>query len=467
MTPAAPPDPPATPARTRRPGVPESILAALVAFHGIVLLPALWRDTLAASIEGSPDWAPWWWTFANPARLLLSPALLVVLAALLVAVLAVLLARRAPRFAAWGSVTVAVATVPLVWLTGRYVAAYDATWWFALAAVGALQAADRRGWGPTAVAVGTVLTLGVSGMPVALLSTDGPTTFLLGADDINRTVKDRTTVVVVVLIAIVLAILTARTLAAAAGRHERRREALDEALRLRAEAGVEHDAARRLSATVTERSRVARDLHDVVAHHVSLVAVRAESARYATPDLAPATTEALSLIADDARAALTELRAVLAVLARTEHETSELRPQPSAAQLGTLLDVARSAGQDVTVRPDGPALEALVRTVPSQSGYVLYRVLQEALTNARRHAPGERVDVTITREPSSTSLVARNAAPADGHTPGIGLTGLAERVALVAGTSDVTVADGTFTLRVTLPDPDDVTDARDDPGLAG
>src|SRR5699024_10564562 len=103
MTPAAPPDPPAVPARTRRPGAAASILAALVAFHGIVLLPALWRDTLAVSIEGSPDWDPWRWTFANPARLLLSPALLVVLAALLVAVLAVLLARRAPRFAAWGS----------------------------------------------------------------------------------------------------------------------------------------------------------------------------------------------------------------------------------------------------------------------------------------------------------------------------------------------------------------------------
>lgn len=75
--------------------------------------------------------------------------------------------------------------------------------------------------------------------------------------------------------------------------------------------------------------------------------------------------------------------------------------------------------------------------------------------------------MTITREPSSTSLVARNATPADGHTPGLGLAGLAERVALVGGTSDVTVADGTFTLRVTLPDPDDVTDARDVPGLAG
>lgn len=454
MTLDAPPAPPAAPPLWPRPGKAEWILASVVAFHGILVWAQVWSQEIGFTDELSSVRGPLSWLVKNPVRLLMSPAHLVAVAATTVSVAAVLLARRAPRFAAWGSIAVTTLTIFLLILTNARTSTYDGTWWIALAAVAALQAADRRGWGPTLVALAILPAVAFTGCPVMLVGPDGATEVFLGPDGLGRAFEEGTRVFVIVTLCAALAILVGGAIAAAVGRGERRQVALEEAEELRAAAHAERASAQRLSATVTERSRVARDLHDVVAHHVSLVAVRAESARYTTTDLDPALAETLGLIADDARAALAELRAVLAVLARTEDDASRRSPQPAASQLAALLATARSAGQDVAARPDGAEFDALVRDVPPQSGYVLYRVLQEALTNARRHAPDTRVDVGITRDGAATTLVASNPTAATTHAPGLGLTGLAERVELVGGGSEVTLRDGTFTLRVKIPDPE-------------
>nr|WP_281358973.1 histidine kinase [Isoptericola chiayiensis] len=203
-----------------------------------------------------------------------------------------------------------------------------------------------------------------------------------------------------------------------------------------------------VESVATERARLARDLHDVVAHHVSLVAVRAESAPYTHPDMNDDARRVLAEIADDARSALGELRQVLSVLQRTAGPGRA--PQPTACDVADLVDQARAAGQDVTLtgRCDG---------VPDAPGYVLYRAAQEALTNARRHAPGAPTTVELTHAAQVAGLRVTN--PVDRTdavvVPGRGLTGMRERVEALGGALTAGVEDSAFALVVTLPtDPD-------------
>ncbi len=185
------------------------------------------------------------------------------------------------------------------------------------------------------------------------------------------------------------------------------------------------------SAVTEERARLARDLHDVVAHHVSLIAVRAETAPYTTSDLGDGGKEVLAEIAADSRRALDELRGVLRVLQRSRTDP-ELAPQPTAADLPDLVARAADAGEPVTWT-DGPSGLA---EVPAPIGYAAYRVLQEALTNARRHAPGRPVEVSVRGSGSGLWLrvVTRLAASVPDQKPGRGLTGARERVEALGGT---------------------------------
>jgi signal transduction histidine kinase len=160
------------------------------------------------------------------------------------------------------------------------------------------------------------------------------------------------------------------------------REALTETL-------LEHTAR-------NERARIARELHDIVAHHVSMVAVQAETARLTTPGLPQEGAERFSAIGDTARAALTEMRRLVGVLRDDEWpdpdpEPARLRPQPGLGQLNELLDEAREASGART------RLVLSGRIEPLDPGVELaaYRIVQEALTNARRHAPGAAVDVEL------------------------------------------------------------------------
>ncbi|WP_435770401.1 sensor histidine kinase [Nocardioides sp. SYSU DS0651] len=215
-------------------------------------------------------------------------------------------------------------------------------------------------------------------------------------------------------------------------------------------AGLEARAAEveRTSAVVDERARLARDLHDVVAHHVSLIAVRAETGPYTVPDLPPPARELLAEIAGDARRALTELRSVLGVLRRSA-EDPELGPQPTASDIAALVAQSTAVGDRVAWTP------ADLSGVPPTAGYVAYRVVQEALTNARRHAPGQ--EVRLRTEPVGPVLLIevsnRVADPAvvTRLSEGGGLAGMRERVTSIGGTLDVRVVDHELQLTASVP----------------
>lgn len=216
------------------------------------------------------------------------------------------------------------------------------------------------------------------------------------------------------------------------------------------DAEVQERRAFEVEHVASERARMARDLHDVVAHHVSLIAVRAESAPYQHPDLDPAAREVLAAVATDARAAIGELRHALTVLRRTDDGSGpeeDLRPQPDAGGVPDLLREAAGAGQPVRATGEWD-------DVPATQGYVLYRAVQEGLTNARRHAPGSTVVVARTQAEGRVGFVMSNAAVGDAPPgpQGRGLLGMSERVAALGGSLHADVDAGRFVLSVDLPD---------------
>jgi signal transduction histidine kinase len=185
------------------------------------------------------------------------------------------------------------------------------------------------------------------------------------------------------------------------------------------------------NATRGERARIARELHDVVAHHISMIAVQAETARLATPGMPAEGAERLLGIGDTARGALTEMRRLLGVL-REDAETADRRPQPGLHQLGELLDQVREttgAGVRLIVRGPVAAFEPGVELTA-------YRIVQEALTNSRRHAPGTAVDVELRYLPDALRVRVRDLGPGPGtaiRPDAHGLLGMRERAATVGG----------------------------------
>ncbi|MFI1394315.1 sensor histidine kinase [Streptomyces sp. NPDC020681] len=182
-----------------------------------------------------------------------------------------------------------------------------------------------------------------------------------------------------------------------------------------------------------ERARIARELHDVVAHHISMISVQAETARLATPGMPEAGAKRLLDIGNTARAALTEMRRLLGVLREDAGAPPVTRkPQPGLTQLNELLDEAREAtGASTRLIVSGPV-------APLDPGIELtsYRIVQEALTNARRHAPGAAVDVELRYAPEALELRIRDNGPgpaAENRPSGHGLLGMRERVAAVGG----------------------------------
>jgi signal transduction histidine kinase len=203
---------------------------------------------------------------------------------------------------------------------------------------------------------------------------------------------------------------------------------------------TELEQARR--AVLEERAKIARELHDVVAHHMSLIAVRAETAPYRLPGLPTAVQAEFGSLSEAAREALTDMRRLLGVL--RNDEPAARAPQPQLADLPVLIDAARQAGVPVQLAAR-PALDQ----VPSGVGVCAYRIVQESLSNASRHAPGAVVTVSVDQEASAVLLRVANGPggpPGDGHGPGHGvaamkarggpgqgLAGMRERVALLGG----------------------------------
>jgi signal transduction histidine kinase len=182
---------------------------------------------------------------------------------------------------------------------------------------------------------------------------------------------------------------------------------------------------------LTERARIARELHDVVAHHVSMIAVRAETAPYRLGDLsAPARTE-LAEISQASRQALSEMRRLLGVL-RSGEPAPLTAPQPGVADLPELVAAARAAGSNQVTLDIDSSLPAL----PAAVGVSAYRIVQEALTNAARHAPGTPVRVMVGMGAAGLSLSVRNGpgGPSRSDTgPGHGVRGMRERAAMLGG----------------------------------
>lgn len=200
-----------------------------------------------------------------------------------------------------------------------------------------------------------------------------------------------------------------------------------------------------------ERAHIAREMHDVLGHRLSLVALHAGALEYRGPGLTPdETAAAAGVVRAEAHSALTDLRDVLGVLrdpAATggDEVTGTAPPQPTLVDLPALLDQARAGGATVRARVDADGA-----AVPTAVGRHAYRIVQESLTNARRHAPGQPVDVVVETVPgpgvrvvvSNTLTDGPGRADASGHTAGHGLRGLAERARLVGGSFRAGIDDG-------------------------
>lgn len=237
----------------------------------------------------------------------------------------------------------------------------------------------------------------------------------------------------------VLLVVAVAALGDIAFRRRRTRELL-----ARSEELTEQERAKR--AVLEERARIAREMHDVVAHHMSMIAVRAETAPYRVTGLGAAAEEELATIATAARAALTDMRRLLGALRAEDGAESPTAPQPGLADLGALVENAQAAGVDVTLTAEG------LGTVPETVGLAAYRIVQEALANAARHAPGGPVTVEARGVSDRLELTVRNrrtgvSAEGGGH----GLIGMRERAALLGGELTAGPDRFDFVVHATLP----------------
>jgi signal transduction histidine kinase len=194
----------------------------------------------------------------------------------------------------------------------------------------------------------------------------------------------------------------------------------------------ELDEARR--ALLEERTRIAREMHDVVAHHMSLIAVQSETAPYRLNDLSESAKEEFAALSATAREALNDVRRLLGVL--RSDGPAERAPQPQLADVATLVETSRRAGLSVDLSIPTNGAVAVSHAV----GLCAYRIVQEALSNAGRHAPGAWVHVVVEHDPDVLRLDVVNGLPTttDGAQlerarTGHGIAGMKERVALLGG----------------------------------
>jgi signal transduction histidine kinase len=306
-----------------------------------------------------------------------------------------------------------------------------------LAFVAAFTVAVHRNW-PTALVTSALLTL--AAWPSLVLYTSGGTTS------------------VGVLMVVVAVLMLAAT---GWGMFIRARRQLLASLRGRAERAERSREEHARLARIAERQRIAREMHDVLAHRLSLLSVQA-GALEVTPVPDGAVTEAAAAIRATTHQALQELRSVVRVLRDDDlgsgGESGTAPPQPVAADLPVLV---AEASATASVHADWGGVE--LANVPPDTGRTLYRIVQEGLTNARKHAPGSTVEVTMDGAPErGLSVTVTSWLPVDRLAPvggagigdgsGTGLIGLRERAALAGGRVDVAVTgDDRFRLSAWLP----------------
>ncbi|MCW2902803.1 MAG: Signal transduction histidine kinase [Streptosporangiaceae bacterium] len=212
---------------------------------------------------------------------------------------------------------------------------------------------------------------------------------------------------------------------------------------------------RREQAVLRERARIARELHDVVAHSVSMIAVQAETAPYTMSQLSPEAARGYAEIARTAREALIEMRRLLGVLRADSGAEPEVTPQPRLDRLPELIEQHRGAGGRADISVQGSP-RGLSPTIELSA----YRIVQEALTNARRHAPGAQVRVELSYLPDRLAVRVRNAGSPDATRildpndlgGGHGLVGMRERATILGGRFSAGPAtEGGFLVEAELP----------------
>ncbi|NSC19796.1 two-component sensor histidine kinase [Streptomyces albus subsp. chlorinus] len=218
----------------------------------------------------------------------------------------------------------------------------------------------------------------------------------------------------------------------------------DQSRRERDQAQAQLIALERQQAAEAERAAIARELHDIVSHAVSMIAVQAESATYATPGLTPEARDGFQQIAGTARSSMAELRRLLGVLRtpQAQRETALNAPQPTLDHLSELVEQHRAVGGEAELKVTGERV-----SLPATWELSAYRIAQEALTNARKHAPGARTVVEIDYGADQMlTLRVHDDGPGPGPRPasgaGHGLTGMRERAALVGGRLSVGAGPG-------------------------
>ncbi|WP_431954578.1 histidine kinase [Nocardia lijiangensis] len=229
-----------------------------------------------------------------------------------------------------------------------------------------------------------------------------------------------------------------------------------EAERARAQAMALVAELDRRAAIADERKTMARDLHDVIAGHLSAIAIQSEAALgvLTRRDPDPAITGILGSIRANSVSALQEMRTMIGLLRRDDGAEDEPAAPRTLAQLPMLVDAARSAGTSVRVADslDGAQL-------PSAVDQAAYRIIQEALTNAMKHAPGQRVDIAVRADPATLDVTVRNPAravtvssePADSAATHRGLTNMRERAAALGGSFTAGPDAGDWTVHARLP----------------
>ncbi|MFD6889637.1 sensor histidine kinase [Streptomyces sp. NPDC059957] len=210
---------------------------------------------------------------------------------------------------------------------------------------------------------------------------------------------------------------------------------------------------RALRTVLEERTRIARELHDVVAHHLSLISIQADAAPYRVQAPPPELVTELASIRTNALEGLAELRHMLGLLRSNDpgDSTTGTSPQPSLAQLDGLLGNVRAAGLRTTTRIEGTA-----RHLPPGVELSAYRIIQEALSNILRHAPGAETSIELTYTRDALCLRVVNgpatlpAAPSPGA--GHGVIGMRERIAMLGGDFAIgPTPDGGYEVSATLP----------------
>ncbi|MEU2492734.1 sensor histidine kinase [Streptomyces sp. NPDC007883] len=324
-------------------------------------------------------------------------------------------------------------------------------WWIVftanvLGAVALLGAAGTQGrswpWTPMAV-VGYLLLMLCLGLRerrrtlVAVWLVTGAAGFLF--ELVSRKSSDGIHVLLLVLSGIVL--LVADTL-----------RSRSEVQRRLAEQETISEAERARRTLLEERARIARELHDVVAHHMSVITVQADSAPYRIDGLPAAAREEFATIAAGARESLTEMRRLLAVL-RSEGSEGERAPQPGLVRLQQLVEATVRAGV-----PAELSLPAEPGDVPQAVDLSAYRIVQEALANVVRHAPGAATRVSVRVDDAHLTVLVVNGpapepvSPLETSGTGHGLVGMRERVRLTGGTLDTgPLPDGGFRVAARMP----------------